>query len=434
MLLRALLDPVADMPPACPPTSPAIPSLAEAPWLTARSTRKVLDALAAAGFEGRVVGGTVRNTLMGLPVSDIDIATPARPEAVVAACASAGLATVPTGLEHGTVTVIADRTPIEVTTLRRDVATDGRRATVAFTDDWLADAQRRDFTLNALYCDAGGRVHDPVGGFPDLLARRVRFIGDPDARIAEDYLRILRFFRFHAAYAQGLPDPAAMDACARGVGGLARLSAERIRAEVVKLMVAPGVVVAVRAMFDVGLLPTILGAVPRPDVLEAVVTAEARLGLPPDAMLRLSALALAVEDDRARLAARLRLSTDERKALVVISEGLARELGSIDPRRGRQLVYREGVEASRRLAVALLALWPGREPEARLLLATTRDWICPKLAVSGADLVAEGFAPGPQIGHVLAEVERWWIEADFPDAAATRAALARFIASVKPQP
>lgn len=399
----------------------------------APSTRKVLDALAAAGFEGRVVGGTVRNTLMGLPVSDIDIATPARPEAVVTACASAGLVTVPTGLEHGTVTVIADRTPIEVTTLRRDVATDGRRATVAFTDDWLADAQRRDFTMNALYCDAAGHVHDPVGGYPDLLARRVRFIGDPDARIAEDYLRILRFFRFHAAFAVGLPDPAAMAACARGIGGLARLSAERIRSEVVKLMLAPGVAAAIRAMLDVGLLPTILGAVPRPDVLEAVIAAEAPLGLAPDAMLRLSALALSVDDDRARLAARLRLSTAERKALLVIDDGLAERLGPIDPRRARQLVYREGAEAAQRQAAGLMALWPGRESEARLLVETARNWSRPKLAVSGADLVAEGFAPGPRIGLVLAEVERWWVDADFPDAAATRAALARIAAAADPR-
>ena len=405
-------------------TGPMLPSLAGAPWLEAPATRAVLAALAAAGFEGRLVGGTVRNALMALPVSDIDIATPARPEAVVAACARAGLSAAPTGFDHGTVTVLADHVPVEVTTLRRDVATDGRRAVVAFTDDWAEDASRRDFTMNALYCDGAGRVYDHVGGFPDLLARRVRFIGDADRRIAEDYLRILRFFRFHAAFAQGAPDPIAMGACARGLAGIGRLSAERIRAELVKLLVAPGVVAAVRAMEDIGLLPVVLGAAPRPDVLAGVVAAEASFGdAPPDAMLRLSALAIAATDDIARVASRLRLSNDERRALLVVDRALAAGLGPIDARRARRLVYERGAASCRRLAAAIAAVEPEREAEARQLRELARTWQPPRLPVTGAELVAQGMVPGPGVGALLGRLETWWIEHDFPDAPTVRAQL-----------
>jgi tRNA nucleotidyltransferase/poly(A) polymerase len=408
---------------------PELPSLADAPWLAWPATRAVLAALAAAGFEGRVVGGSVRNALMGLPVADVDIATPARPEAVVRACAAAGLHTVPTGLEHGTVTVVAHHTALEVTTLRRDVATDGRRAVVAFTEDWAEDAERRDFTMNALYCDGSGRLYDYVGGWPDLVARRIRFIGDADQRIAEDYLRILRFFRFYAAYAQGSPDAAAMAACVRGVAGMGRLSAERIRAELVKLLVAPRVVDAVIAMEDIGLLPVVLGAAPRPDVLASVVAAEAAFAEMPDAMLRLSALAIAAPDDIPRLADRLRLSNEERKALLVLDRAVVGTLGPIDGRRARQLVYARGVATSRRLAIGLMALEPARRDEATTFLATSKTWQPPELPVSGADLLALGIEPGPRVGATLKALEAWWVAEDFPDAARTRARLETMLAA-----
>ncbi len=408
----------------------ALPSLAGAAWLSEPATRAVLAALTSAGFEGRVVGGSVRNTLMGIAVSDLDIATPATPDAVVRACAAAGLATVPTGLEHGTVTVVARHTPIEVTTLRRDVSTDGRRATVAFTTDWAEDARRRDFTMNALYCDGDGRLFDYVGGYDDLVARRVRFIGDADQRIAEDYLRILRFFRFHAAYASGPPDPAAMAACARGLGGIARLSAERIRAELVKLLVTPGVVGAVRAMVDIGLLTGLLGVAPRPDVMESVVAAEVRAALASDPMLRLSALAIATDDDIDRVADRLRLSNDERKALLVIDNAAVHQLGLIDARNARRIAYRNGPEKSRRLALALEAIEPSRAAEAVRLLATATTWRAPKLPIVGADLIGLGMKPGREVGHVLAELERWWVEHDFPPVEPTRAKLEALVAGV----
>lgn len=402
----------------------ALPSLAGAAWLAAPSTRGVLEALAVAGYEGRVVGGSVRNTLLGLPVTDIDIATPATPEAVIEACRSAGLATIPTGIEHGTVTVIADHRPVEVTTLRRDVETDGRRAVVAFTDDWREDASRRDFTINALYCDAAGRLHDPVGGYPDVLARRVRFIGDADARIREDYLRILRFFRFHATYACGQPDAAALAACARGHTGLARLSAERIRAELVKLLVAPGLPGAVAAMSDIGLLANVLGSAPRPGVLARVVDAERAAGAPPDAMLRLAALAVAVTDDVPRIAHRLRLSGAEEKALLVLDHRLAAKADTLDAAEARRIVYRKGAEPALRLSRALAAIRPDQPAAAQLLSKTASGWQPPRLLVSGADVLALGVRPGPAVGVLLAEVEGWWLAADFPSEERVRRELA----------
>ena len=405
----------------------APPSLAGAPWLSSPSTQAVISALEAAGFEGRIVGGTVRNALMGLPVSDIDIATPAVPAQVVAACEAAGLITVPTGLDHGTVTVVAHHQPIEVTTLRRDVATDGRRAKVAFTSEWAEDAKRRDFTMNALYCDKRGRVHDYVDGYADLVQRRIRFIGDADQRIAEDYLRILRFFRFHAAFGAGAPDPLAMAACARGLRGVARLSAERIRAELVKLLVAPGVIGAIGAMVDIGLLPIILGSTPRPGVLRRVVDAEARALAPPDAMLRLSALAIAAQDDIARLAGRLRLSNEERRELIVIDRTLPGAVGPINERRARQLVYRRGAVSSVRIALALEAVEPNRSDDAAVLIETARVWTPPALPVSGRDLIASGLEPGPRLGALLATFEDWWVDNDFPKGASVDTRLATLI-------
>ena len=262
--------------PSCEP-----PNLAGADWLTRPQTRAVLAALAAKGFAARAVGGAVRNALLGRTVGDIDIATSARPEEVIAAARAAGLAAVPTGIDHGTVTVIADQVPYEVTTLRRDVATDGRHATVAFTDDWEADARRRDFTLNALYCDAEGQVFDPLGGYPDLVAQRVRFIGDAHERIREDYLRILRFFRFTAEYAAGPPDAAGLAACVSEREGLTRLSAERVRQELLRLLVAPRAAELVRAMQDYGILALVLPAAPRPALLAVLLPSRRGLAYRP---------------------------------------------------------------------------------------------------------------------------------------------------------
>ena len=246
------------------------PSLADAPWLTAAATRKVMAALEAEGGPdvARFVGGCVRNSLMGRAVDDVDIATRLEPQAVMAALKAAGLKAVPTGLDHGTVTAVAEAQPFEITTLRRDVTTDGRRATVAFTTDWAEDAGRRDFHINALYADGEGRVFDPTGhGLADIAARRVAFVGDAGRRIREDRLRILRFFRFHAWYGAGDPDAAGLAACVEEAGGLGELSAERVSKELLKLLAAPNPVPTVEVMAHTGVLARLL---PEAGTLEAL--------------------------------------------------------------------------------------------------------------------------------------------------------------------
>ena len=293
-----------------------MPSLATAEWLLAPATQAALGFLADNGFDSRVVGGAVRNALLGRAVGDIDIATTAKPEQVIASAKALGIKTIPTGIEHGTVTVLIKGKSFEVTTLRRDVVTDGRHATVAFTDDWAEDASRRDLTLNALYCDASGTISDPLGGIDDVLARRVRFIGDARARIREDYLRILRFFRFTAEYSDGAPDQAGIDASLAERHGLLALSAERVRAELVRLLIAPRAVPTIVAMAGHGLLTALLPIAPRMGIFANLVAIEATNSLPPNAPLRLAALTVAVNEDATRLADRLRLSTAERNVLV----------------------------------------------------------------------------------------------------------------------
>lgn len=413
------------MPPAL-----AIPSLADAAWLNRDETQAVLRALNAAGHEGRVVGGAVRNSLMGLPVSDIDIATPAPPEAVIRAATSAGLHVVPTGLAHGTVTVVAGHVPHEVTTLRHDVETDGRHATVAFTSDWAADAARRDFTINALYCDAGGTVHDPLDGYGDVVARRVRFIGSADLRIAEDYLRILRFFRFHAQYGDGAPDAEGLAACVRGRHGLARLSAERIRAELIKLLCAPGVCGALASMQEHGLLVAILGAAPRRTSLIRLVEIERALGAKPHAMRRLGCVALYTRDDAMRLTDRLRLSNDERTTLAAISGPQAARLhADLSEAKAKALLYRMGTAAWHE-ALAVRWAWSGADASAsdwRTLAALPARWPIPALPLTGGDLVDLGVPPGPRIGVLLRQLEEAWVANEFVDDAPALLALARMV-------
>lgn len=404
------------------------PDVAGADWLRRPATQAVFAALERAGFEGRAVGGVVRNTLMGLPVTDIDIATPARPEEVIAAATAAGLASVPTGIEHGTVTVISAHEPYEVTTLRHDVETDGRRAVVAFTDDWAADASRRDFTVNALYCDRHGIVHDPLGGYPDVARRTVRFIGDPDQRIAEDYLRILRFFRFHAVLGEGPLDRPGLDACVRGRAGLKTLSAERVRAELLKLLAGRRALEAVDAMTGVASLALLLHVAPRPGVLARLVQAEAFVGAEPDAILRLSALCLAVAEDAPALARRLRLSNDERAALTVITGQPGPLAPACDDAARRRMIYARGPAAWRRSVLAALACMPD-DPDLAAAYALPEHWHVPKLPVKGLDVLALGLPPGPHIGDILAEVERWWLDHDFPPAEAVRDRLATVVAA-----
>jgi poly(A) polymerase len=400
--------------------SASLPSLAGEAWLARAQT--VMRVLGDAGFEARAVGGAVRNALMGLPVGDVDLATTAMPDETIKACESAGLTCVPTGLAHGTVTVLADGSAYEVTTLREDVETFGRHAKVAYTADWAADARRRDFTMNALYCTADGTVSDPIGGWPDLQARRVRFIGDPAERIREDYLRTLRFFRFHAEVGQGALDSGGLAACVRERHGLATLSAERVRAELLKLLSAADPLAGVAPMFDFGLLSLVLRAAPRPGLLSRLVAAEREVSAPVDAILRLSVLAVAVDDDIAMLAERLRLSNAERDGLIVIDHNAA-ALEALSDVAARRALYRDGARQWQRRTLAAAAAGAG--PRWRTLHALPKSWQVPSFPLRGADVLALGVAPGPRVGELLSAVETWWIETDFAaDEAALRQRLA----------
>src|SRR5258706_11150173 len=285
--------------------------LDDAPWLKSGPTARVLQLLNDNGEEARVVGGAVRNALLDIPTGDIDIATTALPAEVIRRAKASGIKSVPTGIDHGTVTLVVNAQPFEVTTLREDTETFGRKAKVAFGRDWVRDAERRDFTINGLSVDAKGVVHDYVGGLADIAARRVRFIGNANERIAEDYLRILRFFRIHAAYGAGEPDRAGYLACIAGRAGLSALSAERVRMEMLKLLVAEGAASAAVAMTDAGLLSAIFGGVAYTGTFAAVITVERLLGLAPDPMRRLGALAVAVTEDAKRVAARRRPTNTE---------------------------------------------------------------------------------------------------------------------------
>jgi poly(A) polymerase len=389
--------------------------LDNAPWLTSGPTARVLALLNGDGEEARVVGGAVRNALLRIPIGDIDIATTAVPPEVIRRAKAAGIKSVPTGIEHGTVTLVADGRPFEVTTLREDTETFGRKAKVAFGRDWVADAQRRDFTINGLSVDAEGLVHDHVGGLDDIAARRVRFIGDPNQRIAEDYLRILRFFRFHAAHGAGEPDRAGYLACIGGRAGLATLSAERMRMEMLKLMVAEGVIGATTAMADGGLLLPILGGVTYTGPLAAMVLVERQLGLPPNAIRRLGALAVSVTDDARRLGTRLRLTNAETKTLDSMGHRWWR-LAGMDEATARRRLYRLGEERYRdRLMLAWARAGAEADTESWRELATLPErWRAPKFPLKAADFIARGIAEGPGLGHVLALAEDAWLAAEFP--------------------
>jgi len=387
------------------------PSLADQPWLTSAATRAVIDALEAAGGPDcvRFVGGCVRNSLMGQPVDDIDLATRLLPEATMRGLKAAGLKVVPTGIEHGTVTAVSQRQPYEITTLRRDVETDGRRAVVTFTDDWAEDAARRDFRLNALYADAQGVVHDPTGrGVADAREGRIVFVGDPETRIREDYLRILRFFRFFAWYGRGDPDVAGLTACAAMAEGMDRLSAERVSKELLKLLGAPDPRPAVRAMAEAGVLASIL---PEAEELTAF---EHMAAISPDPVLRLSALLPASQNGIDGASRRLRLSNAMRNRLIsAAGDDLDLDLDMTD-HDARRALYRLGrdVFADR---IARAEARAGR-PEAGARLGELADrWVIPRLPVGGRQVAAAGLPAGPETGRVLAAFEAGWIDDDFPE-------------------
>jgi poly(A) polymerase len=367
--------------------------------------RRILAALAG---ETRIVGGAVRDALLGLPVSDIDLATRLLPDEIVRRLEANRIKAVPTGIAHGTVTAVAEESVIEVTTLRRDVTTDGRRATVAFTDDWREDASRRDFTINALYADpAGGVLFDYFDGIPDLQSRRVRFIGDPLKRIAEDHLRILRFFRFQARFGGPEPDQAGLDACTARANDLMALSRERIRDELLKLLCVHDPVPTVRLMLERGILRPIfpeIDAARVPD-LARLVSVERALGVPCVALRRLAALFppdAALMDD---IAARLRLSNAERKRLVATADRLQAVPAGAGP-----LAYRTGADS----AIDRLLLAADVPEAVKPLIEALRSWDEPRLPISGRDLIALGVPAGPLVSRLLGHVEEAWINAGFP--------------------
>jgi tRNA nucleotidyltransferase/poly(A) polymerase len=379
------------------------------------------------GEEARIVGGAVRNVLLGVPPGDIDIATTALPDEVIRRTAAAGFRPVGTGIEHGTVTVVADGLPFEVTTLRQDVETYGRRAKVVFGRDWRLDALRRDFTINALFLARDGTVHDYVGGRADLAAHRVRFIGDPATRIAEDYLRIMRFFRFHATYGKGPPDPAGLAAGIRARDGIASLSRERVRMELLKLLIAPRAGPTLAVMADAGILGPVLGGVPLLGSFARMETIEAASGLVPDACRRLGALVVFIVEDAERLSERLRLSNAETERLLSMAQAWwCLSTVADDERALRTLLYRLGEQGFvDRITLAWSrTAWDASDPLWRRAVTLPQRWEPPTFPLKAADLITRGLAKGPALGRALAAAEDAWVAADFPHEAGTIAAIA----------
>jgi poly(A) polymerase len=389
---------------------------------------RALEALDGAGEETRLVGGAVRDLALGLPVLDLDLATTAAPDEVIRRAEAAGFKVAPTGVPHGTVTLAVEGRGIETTTLREDVETDGRRAKVAFGRGFAADAERRDFTLPALSLGAEGIVHDYVGGLQDLAAGRVRFIGDAGKRIREDYLRILRFFRLSARYARGALDADGLAAAIRARDGLARLSRERVRAELLKLLMAPRASEVVRTMGECGFLEPILGGLAYPGRLSRLIAVEAERGRGPDALLRLAALGAAIPEDAERLRDRLRLANAEYDRIRAAAAALIGLHGISAPPSAnglRALLLNAGREAARD-ALALAEAESGAGQADAAFAAADRflaDAPEPRLPFSGADLIARGVARGRPVGQTLRAFQALWIRAGFPKEPETLARL-----------
>lgn len=372
-----------------------------AKWRRRRGMKRLLEALGADEGLTRYVGGAVRDDLLDLPVSDVDLATRLQPEEVVQRLEAARIKAVPTGIDHGTVTAVSDGHPYEVTTLRRDVATDGRRATVAFTTDWEEDAARRDFTINALSADPKtGEVFDYFGGLEDLLERHVRFIGDPLRRIAEDHLRILRYFRFHARFGSGKPDAAALAACTTRANDLMALSRERIADELLKLLAISDPAATVKIMVEHGILKPVvpeIGAERLRD-LRSLIAAEKEAGVAPDGLRRLEALLPRSPATAEAVAVRLKLSNKARKRLACAAGG---DAGS----KPEALAYRLGIDCA--VDALLLA---GKAADA----ARISNWHVPRLPIGGGALIARGLAEGPIVARTLRRIEDCWVTAGFP--------------------
>ena len=371
-------------------------------WLDRPGIKRLLKALDARSGHARFVGGAVRDLLLNEQHSDLDLATTHSPQEVVSRLEASGIKAVPTGIEHGTITAVSSNTVVEVTTLRSDVSTDGRRATVAFTDDWKEDAARRDFTINALYAAPfTGELFDYFGGIDDLKSRTVRFIGDPYQRIAEDHLRILRYFRFHARYGHGEPDATAIAACCARANDLMALSRERIADELLKLLALANPTPTVRLMLGCKLFEPVVPEIDSATRLAALVEAEKQASIRPDPIRRLAALLPAEPDTVAKVAARLKLSNKAKKRL---SSAADTALGH-NP---RSLAYRIGVEGA--VDRLLLAARPGEA-------AAISTWTPPRLPIGGGDLIERGVPQGPDVASTLRRIEDSWEAQGFPTGA-----------------
>lgn len=398
------------------------------PWMTAPETVAVLDALEEAGAEVRFVGGCVRDALLDRTVNDVDLATDALPDVVVAALEAAGIKAVPTGLQHGTITAVSSHRPFEITTLRHDVETDGRHATVAFTDDWEADAARRDFTINALSMSRDGTLHDPFDGEQDLRDGVVRFVGDPRQRIEEDVLRLLRFFRFHAHYATGDFDGPSLAACRALASRVPRLSVERVWSETKKLLGAPDPAPVVRTMVEIGALASVLPDPIGVDRLDRLVQVEKKAAarwpdIAGDAIRRVGALLPPDDKSTGEAARHLKVSTAERTRLVAMAGAVGDPPDMASEQALRRLRHRISQETMVDLALVLWAENGNEEPWAAAI-EIALDWTPPTFPLSGQDVTALGVESGPDVGRLLADVEEWWIAEDFaPDRVACLARL-----------
>lgn len=410
------------------------------PWMTAPDTLAVLKALTRGGQEARFVGGCVRDALLGRSITDIDLATPEPPERVMKLLAGADITVVPTGLKHGTITAVVNKRPFEITTLRRDVETDGRHAKVEYTDDWQADAARRDFTMNALFCAPDGTLYDAFGGIEDLRARRVRFVGAPEARIREDVLRLLRYFRFYAHYGAPPPDPTALAACRDLAHLLPTLSGERVCQETMKLLRAADPASIFALMHEQGILKHFLPEATRIDRLAALVTIEGVVSSAllegADAVRRLGALLSDSVETARGVASRLKLSNADRGRLVgMLEEGDPMIDPDLDGRARRRLIHHLGTE---RFIDRALLNWAGqlakggaqdrRVTEGWInLIRFAREWPVPVFPLKGRDLLDAGVPTGPVVGELMEQLEAWWIEGDF---AADRKACLRKVAEI----
>lgn len=411
------------------------------PWLTAPQTRAVMAALGAGGKPARFVGGCVRDGILNKPVRDVDIATPENPQDVMRLLAQAGIQSIPSGLDHGTVTAVVDGRHFQITTLRRDEATDGRHAVVVFTDDWHEDASRRDFTINAMSADSDGNVWDPYDGLADLGIGAVCFIGNPEQRINEDVLRLLRFFRFHAFYGRGPLDVPGLAACRRMAPRLVELSAERVAAEMLRLLEAPDPVPVLLIMRAEGILEPILPELQAFDRLRLLVWLETRAmvrpGVAPDPLRRLACLVAPDASLAAAVGARLRLSNQQIDRMAGIVDAWPHIAHDMEPHAARKMLRRNGVE--RFIDGALVAWAEQRRVSNHPNMADTAGWVAlldlaqswqgATFPLRGQDGLDLGIAPGPRLGKLLAQVERWWEDNDYgPDREACLVHLSRIMA------